>query len=201
MVKAMTELPLFPLSAVLFPYGRMPLQIFEPRYVDLVRSCLKSDSEFGVVWIRQGREVVLDADQTMPKLAQIGCTARIVDWDALPNGRLGITIEGARKFRVLSTHQQPNYLVIGEVEMLPDDEPLPIPEHAGDLVEVLRQLTQHPLVTRLKLQPQSEDAGRLTNQLAQLLPIAAADKFALLVEVDPARRLDRLLLILEQISS
>ena len=53
----MSELSLFPLSAVLMPYGRMPLQIFEQRYIDLVRDCMKSDSEFGVVWIRQGGEI------------------------------------------------------------------------------------------------------------------------------------------------
>lgn len=197
----MIELPLFPLSAVLFPYGRMPLQIFEPRYIDLVRDCLKNDSEFGVVWIRQGREVVLDAEHAMPKLAPIGCTAHIVDWDALPNERLGITIEGGTKFRVLATQQRPNYLVVGEVELLAEDIPQTVPEHASDLIELLQQLIEHPLVTRLKLEAQTQDLGRLTNQIAQLLPISVADKFALLVEADPARRLDRLLLILEQISS
>ena len=53
----MTELPLFPLSAVLLPYGRMPLRIFERRYLDLVRDCMKSGEPFGVVWIRRGSEV------------------------------------------------------------------------------------------------------------------------------------------------
>lgn len=197
----MTELPLFPLSTVLFPHGRMPLQIFEPRYVDLVRDCLKNESEFGVVWIREGREVVLDIENPMPKLAQIGCTARIVDWDSLPNNRLGVTIEGHNKFRVLSTQQRPNYLVVAEVGMLPADDALPIPEHASDLIELLRQLLEHPLVARLQLQPQNDNAGGLANQLAQILPIPISDKFALLIEVDPLRRLERLLLILDQISS
>ncbi len=196
----MKELPLFPLSTVLFPYGRMPLQIFEPRYVDLVSDCLKHETEFGVVWIREGNEVVVDTDHAMPRLAQIGCTARIVDWDALPRGRLGVTIEGHTKFRVLATQQRPNYLVVADVEMLPEDELHAIPEHASDLVEVLRQLSEHPLVARLKVEPNVADAGRLTNQLAQLLPIPAAEKFALLIESDPLQRLDRLLLTLEQIS-
>ena len=53
----MSELPLFPLSAVLLPFGRMPLQIFEQRYLDLVRDCMKTDTGFGVVWIRRGAEV------------------------------------------------------------------------------------------------------------------------------------------------
>lgn len=196
----MIELPLFPLRAVLFPHGRMPLRIFEPRYVDLVRDCLKHESEFGVVWIREGDEAVVDADNAMPKLAQIGCTARIVDWDALPNGRLGITIEGGAKFRVLATQQRANYLVVADIEMLPAEVAIAIPDYANDLTELLRQLIAHPLVERLKVEPQTADAGRLANQIAQLLPIPEADKFTLLTEMDPLRRLDHLLLILEQLS-
>ena len=196
----MIELPLFPLRTVLFPYGRIPLRIFEPRYVDLVRDCLKQEGEFGVVWIREGSEAVVDADNALPKLAQIGCTARIVDWDALANGRLGITIEGRAKFRVLATQQRANFLIVADIEMLPEEEALAVPEHANDLTELLRQLIAHPLVDRLKLEPQIVDAGRMTHQIAQLLPIPEANKFALLIETDPLRRLDRLLLILDQLS-
>lgn len=196
----MIELPLFPLRTVLFPYGRIPLRIFEPRYVDLVRDCLKQEGEFGVVWIREGSEAVVDVDNTLPKLAQIGCTARIVDWDALANGRLGITIEGRAKFRVLATQQRANFLIVADIEMLPEEEALAVPEHANDLTELLRQLIAHPLVDRLKLEPQIVDAGRMTHQIAQLLPIPEANKFALLIETDPLRRLDRLLLILDQLS-
>ncbi len=196
----MIELPLFPLRAVLFPYGRMPLRIFEPRYVDLVRDCLKQESEFGVVWIREGSEAVVDVDNAMPKLAQIGCTARIVDWDALSNGHLGITVEGRTKFRILATQQRPNYLVVADAEALAEEAALAIPERANDLTELLRQLMTHPLVERVKLEPQTADAGRMANQIAQLLPIPEANKFALLAETDPLRRLDRLLLILEQLS-
>jgi len=196
----MNELPLFPLRAVLLPYGRMPLRIFEPRYVDLVRDCLKQENEFGVVWIREGNEAVVDADSAMPKLAPIGCTARIVDWDALPNGRLGITIEGRAKFRVLATQQRANYLIVADIETLPEEDALAVPEHANDLTELLRQLIAHPLVERLKLEPQIADAGRMANQIAQLLPIHEASKFALLAETSPLQRLDRLLLILEQLS-
>jgi uncharacterized protein len=196
----MTELPLFPLRAVLFPRGRMPLRIFEPRYVDLVSDCFKHGREFGVVWIREGGEVVVDADHAMPKLAQIGCTARIVDWDAMPNGSFGITIEGGEKFRVLATQQRPNFLVVADIETLPAEESLEVPAYASDMIELLRQLMMHPAVSRLNIEPQSGDAGLLANQLAQLLPIPEAKKFELLAESHPQERLDHLLRILEQIS-
>jgi uncharacterized protein len=192
------QLPLFPLGTVLFPQGRLPLRVFEPRYVDLVRDCLRHTKPFGVVWIREGSEVVGPAD-TMPKLAQIGSLAQIVDWDALPDGRLGMTIEGGGKFRLLSTEQKPNYLIVAEVELLPEEPQLPLPERARDLVPLLQQLMRHPLIERLQLQPEQRDGGRLANQLAQLLPIPEAGKFTLLTEADPLLRLDRLLQLLEQL--
>jgi len=195
----MMTLPLFPLGTVLFPHGRLPLRVFEPRYLDLVRDCLKRDGQFGVVWIREGSEVVKGAE-TMPRLAQIGSFVRIVDWDALPDGRLGVTIEGVAKFRLLSTEQQPNFLIMGTVEPLPEEEPLPLPERARDLQVLMEQLMRHPLIGRLKLQPETEDGGRLANQLAQLLPIPEANKFALLTETDPEVRVDQLLALLDQIS-
>jgi len=194
------ELPLFPLGTVLFPNGRLPLRVFEPRYVDLVRDCLKRDRPFGVVWIREGSEVAAPT-QAMPRLAQLGTCARIVDWDALDDGQLGLTIEGKEKFRLLSTEQRPNFLIVASVEVLPSEPELPLPERARDMIPLLEQLMRHPLIARLQLQPELEDGGRLANQLAQLLPIPETDKFTLLAEADPLLRLDRLLQQLEQLGS
>ena len=105
----MSELPLFPLSGVLFPFGRVPLKIFEPRYLDLVRDCMKSSSPFGVVWIRRGAEVV-QRGRAAPELGDYGTCAHIVDWDQLPNGLLGITIEGAQRFELMETHTRASLL-------------------------------------------------------------------------------------------
>ena len=91
----MTEMPLFPLSAVLVPHGRMPLRIFEQRYIDLVRDSLRNETSFGMVWIRHGSEVV--------------------DWDQLPDGLLGITIEGQQRFELFAAESRANGLVVGEV--------------------------------------------------------------------------------------
>ncbi|MDB6063236.1 MAG: hypothetical protein JWM78_3339 [Verrucomicrobiaceae bacterium] len=194
------QVPLFPLGSVLFPGGRVPLQVFEPRYVDLVRNSMRTNTEFGVVWIREGSEVVVDKQEPMPRLAQIGTFARIVDWDSLAGGRLGVTIEGSGKFRLLSTEQQSDFLIVAGAQRLADETALPIPARANELIGLLRQLIEHPLIARLNLEPETEDAGRLANQIAQLLPIAEANKFELLAELDPMLRLDRLLLILDQLS-
>jgi uncharacterized protein len=196
----MTQLPLFPLGAVLLPGGRMPLRVFEPRYVDLIGDCMKQGSEFGVIWIREGSEVVSTPESAMPKLAQLGTAARIVDWDALPGGLLGVTIEGTRKFRLLSTTQQANFLVVGEIDWLPPETAVELPGHAVDLQQVLNQLLLHPQIAALNLTVDGLDAGRLTHLLGQLLPIPQAQKFGLLAEADPLRRLDQLLALLDQFS-
>ena len=96
------ELALFPLRSVLLPGARMALQIFEPRYLDLVSHCMKNDCGFGIVRITEGHEIILAQGSEPPATARVGTLARIVDWDALPGGRLRITIEGGRRFRVAS---------------------------------------------------------------------------------------------------
>lgn len=191
--------PLFPLSAVLFPGGRLALRVFEPRYIDLVRDSLKQNAPFGIIRIREGREVVLPGADPMPRMMPIGTFARIVDWDAAANGILAIVVEGEGKFRLLGTQQRPNFLIVAEVEPLPEEAPLPLPERALDLLPLLQQLLQHPVVAGLRLQPQLEDGGLLANQLAQLLPIPETEKFTLLAQTDPLQRLDRLLQLLQQL--
>src|ERR1700716_2112001 len=93
--------PLFPLNTVLFPGGPLPLRIFETRYVDMVRHCMRERCAFGVVLIRAGAEVGAVADT-----AAVGTTARIVDFNSMPDGLLGITCVGERKLRVLRRWQQ-----------------------------------------------------------------------------------------------
>jgi Lon protease-like protein len=174
-----SELPLFPLSGVLFPFGRVPLKIFEPRYLDLVRDCMKSSSPFGVVWIRRGAEVV-QRGRAAPELGDYGTCAHIVDWDQLPNGLLGITIEGAQRFELMETHTRANGLVVGQVELQPAVTPTPLSADWLSLLDVLRSLESHPHVARMKLRVDYNDAWQVGYTLAQLLPLDEALKYELL---------------------
>ena len=81
----LSDLPLFPLNAVLFPGGELALRIFEPRYLDLVRECTRQERPFGVCLILDGAEAGAPA---MP--AAVGTLARIVDFEARTDGLLGI---------------------------------------------------------------------------------------------------------------
>jgi Lon protease-like protein len=175
----MSELPLFPLSGVLLPFGRVPLKIFEPRYLDLVRDCVKSNSTFGVVWIRRGAEVV-QRGRAAPELGDYGTCARIVDWDQLPNGLLGITIAGGERFELFETQTRSSGLIVGRVELQEPIGPAPMSETWLSLLNVLRSLETHPHVERMKLRVDYNDAWQVAYTLIQLLPFDEALKYQLL---------------------
>jgi Lon protease-like protein len=194
----MDTIPLFPLSTVLLPAGRLPLQIFEPRYLNLVTRCLKEDSGFGVVLLTAGSEVDIPDLSINSRFAPLGCYAKIVDWNQLPNGLLGITVEGQQKFRLLSSWSQQDQLNMAEVEWLESDPMVAMPESAGELKQLLRTLMKHPHVAQLHLDPEVKDVASLSYILTQLLPIEESIKFSLLSEVDPLQRLDSLVLLLDE---
>lgn len=100
-----SQLPLFPLSAVLFPGASLPLHIFEERYRRLIADCLYHESPFGVVLIRSGHEV---GDE--PEIHRVGTAATIVEAARFPDGRYAITVQGGQRFRVLTEDWSTAYL-------------------------------------------------------------------------------------------
>ena len=195
----MSELPLFPLSSVLLPHGRMPLQIFEQRYLDLVRESMRSDSTFGVVWIRRGAEIA-ERGRAAPDLGDYGTCVRIVDWDQLPNGLLGITIEGTQRFELLATSARSNGLVVGQVELKQRQDATPVVPVWQPMVDILRTLETHPHVQRMNLRLDYNNAWQVAYTLIQLLPLDESLKYELL-EIDSIDGLmQELDLVLNQIS-
>ena len=195
----MSEIALFPLSSVLLPSGRMPLQIFEQRYLDLVARCMRAEEGFGVVWLLQGSEVSGGALE-VPNIGQVGTYARIVDWDQLPNGLLGITIEGQQRFDVLSIWREPDGLVKAEVVLTDAPEPTALPDHYSGLADVLAGLMRHPQIQRLQYQSDLSDGWRVGTQLVQLLPLEELIKYQLLALESLDTLLEELDHILNQIS-
>jgi Lon protease-like protein len=114
---------LFPLHTVLFPGGPLPLRIFETRYTDMVRRCMRESQPFGVVLIQQGDEA-----GEVATTATVGCTARIADFHTLHDGFLGISCVGDRNFRVLRVWRAADGLNMGEVSWLPAERELTLPE-------------------------------------------------------------------------
>ena len=175
----MIDIPLFPLSSTLMPYGLMPLQIFEQRYLDLVANCMKHGTGFGVVWLRRGVEVAGTGIDT-PDLGDYGTYARIVDFDQLPNGLLGITIQGDERFHIGEVWRESDGLVRAQVEMGPSLPSTPMLESWESLTAVLRSLEAHPHVERLNLTVDYSNAWQVAFTLIQLLPFDESIKYELL---------------------
>lgn len=195
----MSEVSLFPLAGVLLPFGRMSLQIFEQRYLDLVRDCMKTDSLFGVVWIQRGAEVA-QRGSASPQLGDYGSTARIIDWDQLPNGLLGLTIQGDQRFDLHSTSVRANGLVVGEVSMRAPSPAAAMEQRWQTMVDVLQSLETHPHVQRMALDIDYDDAWQVAYTLIQLLPLDEALKYQLLGIDDVTALMGELDTILNQIS-
>lgn len=116
-----TWLPLFPLNTVLFPGGVLPLKVFETRYVDMVRECMKNTTPFGVVRIKSGQEVGLAAEPDA-----VGCLANITQWDMQDLGVLLLRIMGDERFRILETRISDHQRLEARIEMIPADAVLPV---------------------------------------------------------------------------
>jgi Lon protease-like protein len=179
-------IPLFPLNVVLFPGGPLPLRIFETRYLDMVRNCMRKSVGFGVVLIRSGGEV------GPAETYDVGTMTRIVDFHQLQDGLLGLSCVGEQRFRIHSRRCQPDGLNIGEVEPLAAEEPVPVPERhqalAGLLQSVLPQLGESYAGIEMHL----DDAVWVGHRLAEILPMPPADKQQCLELSDSLRRLDLL---------
>jgi Lon protease-like protein len=182
------EIPLFPLNTVLFPGGPLPLRIFEPRYVDMVRYCMRERAPFGVVLIRAG----VEAGGAVSSTADVGTTARIVDFFQMPDGLLGIKCLGERKFRVSSRRTQNDGLNLGTVEWMAAERAADLPSEYAHLGQLLRKVLPELGDIYQAVPKHFDDAGWVSARLAEILPINLADKQLCLEMEDPIQRLARL---------
>jgi Lon protease-like protein len=184
---ASAEIPLFPLNTVLFPGGPLPLRIFEPRYIDMVKYCMRSHAPFGVVLIRAGAEA-----GAVTSAADIGTSARIVDFFQMPDGLLGITCVGKQKFRVASRRVQTDGLNMGTVEWAPPERVADLPGEFAHLGQLLRKVLPELGEMYQSIPKHFDDAGWVGARLAEILPINLTDKQYCLELDDPVERLARL---------
>ncbi len=180
------SVPLFPLNIVLFPRGPLPLRIFETRYVDMVRSCMRQDQRFGVALIREGSEIGPAAT------VEVGTMAKIVDFHQLSDGFLGLSCVGGRRFRITSRGRQADGLNIVQVEWLEEEAKTAVPKRHARLAELLRTVLPQLGEVYAGMEMQLDDASWVGFRLAEILPIPAAEKQFCLELKDPIERLDLL---------
>jgi Lon protease-like protein len=184
-VQAPREIPLFPLNTVLFPEGPLPLRIFEARYIDLVRRCLRENTGFGVVLMREGEEAGAGPTAT----SDVGTYARIVDFSGQPDGLLGIEARGERRFRIVARSRARDGLNFAEVEWLPDEVRAALPEEFAELGPALDYVLSQVGDPYESLARRLDDAGWVAGRLAEILPLPAAHKQQCLELDDPVERL------------
>jgi Lon protease-like protein len=189
------EVPLFPLHTVLFPDGPLALRIFEPRYLDMVSECLRSEQPFGVCLIESGQEA---GQAARPHLT--GTFARIVDWQRGDDGLLSISARGEQRFHIQDTHIARNQLLRGTVQPLAPEPPAPLPAECHYMTEVLDQLIEHLGDVYADLPKRPDDASWLGYRLAEVLPLPLVRRQYFLELEDPLLRLSQLDQVLRAMS-
>jgi Lon protease-like protein len=187
------EIPIFPLNAVIFPGGLLPLRVFEQRYMDMVKGCMRDDQPFGICLIKEGEEVGAPA---VPE--EVGCLVRISSWDMPQLGVLSIQALGVRRFSILKYKPMDSGLIMATVQTISTEAPAPIPTALQPCAEVLRRIIEQ--LGEDKFQPplQYDDAVWVGYRLAEVLPIKNSAKQSMLEMNDSIARLEILQRFLQQ---
>ena len=187
------SLPIFPLGTVLFPGSILPLRIFEARYMDMAKACLKDKSNFGVCLIREGQEVGAPA---VPE--DIGCVARIVECDMEELGILKVKAEGLARFRIVSREVAKSGLIVGEIEEIATEPRVTDTQGLAETAEFLRKVVAAIGEDRFAPPFDFEDATWVSFRVAEILPLRMDVKQKLLELTDATLRIGILHKFLKQ---
>ena len=191
------SLPLFPLRTVLFPGGVLPLKVFEQRYIEMTKACLRDEQPFGVCMITQGDEVDR-GDGNVPAFATIGTLARITNFDMPQMGILHLATAGGARFQVRHHGAGPSGLVVAEVTTIADEPQHPLREDDAPLARLLELIAARIGPQNFPAQTHYEDASWVGYRLAELLPLPLPVKQGMLEINDAGLRLGVLKQFLER---
>ena len=177
------DLPIFPLRTILFPDSKLPLRIFEPRYIDMVSRCMREDSEFGIILSRES------TDPKMFETYDTGTLAKIIDWDQGEDGLLGITTIGTQKFRLKGLNKQEDGLNIGAIERIEREGDYKPTKEFRHLVELLQAILDDINIYSDD-EKNFDSAAWISYRFAEILPLRIEDKQKCLEIDDPIIRLN-----------
>jgi Lon protease-like protein len=175
---------IFPLGTVLFPGAVLPLKIFEQRYIEMTKTCLRDDRPFGVCLIREGREV---GEPAVPQA--VGCLATIEQWDMPQMGLFHLIARGGDRFRLLDSRAAKNGLITGVVERLPPEAPADVDDACQRILEAIIERVD---VSQFQKPFQLDDASWVGFRLAEVLPLDMGVKQELLEITEAGERLSRI---------
>ncbi len=187
---------LFPLNTVLFPGSILPLQIFEQRYLTLIKDCMKQQKGFVSVLISDGKEV-----GAAPKIYCTGCYVDIIDWQSLPNGLLGVTVQATYRVKLSNSTVRDDGLLFAEATPLTSniDEKHALPEAYSPLADTLQQLLSHPFAEKYKNKVDPNNIADVCYRLSELLPIDNKQKQLLLESETSEQIFDQLVLHIQSL--
>lgn len=181
------KIPLFPLNTVLYPFGPLPLRVFEPRYLDMVSHSMKTDTPIGIILIKNGDEV-----GPAPEVYDIGTITEVTYWHKRPDGLLGITLTGTQRFRVNDVRVNDNQLMTAEVELIDNLESVAIDDESKYLVPILEKILDQLDPPFKTIKRHLDNAEWVSARLIELLPTDMESKQALLESNNIVERLAKI---------
>ena len=192
MPNLMMNVPIFPLSTTLFPEGQLSLKIFEPRYLEMVSRCLKSNTPFGVCLILDGKEVGPAA-----ACCSMGTLTKITNWDHSENGLLLLEAEGGQRFEIQDKEVSKQQLIVAKIKLLDKPDIVQVPPALKQLAGILERFLKKAQPALLIDQQKLTDAAWVSYRLAEILPMEGMMRQRLL-EMDDA--IERLYLVLRLVT-
>ena len=190
--KPARECPLFPLTVNVLPGGFLPLQIFEPRYLDMISNCLGKEKGFSIVLL-QAQVGGLQKD-SIPNHFTVGTYVEVVDFNQLENGLLGITVKGKNRIKVIERwSKKKDDLIMGSViNFEEEEESVSLEPKYENIWNLLREISSHPKIKSLDLDIDFKCSSSVVYNLASLLPLTPPDRQTLLETKSNTIRLDHL---------
>tara|TARA_B110000881_G_scaffold20108_1_gene14670 strand:- start:885 stop:1487 length:603 start_codon:yes stop_codon:yes gene_type:complete len=189
------ETALFPLTINVLPGAYLPLQIFEPRYIDMVKDSLSKEKGFCIVLIKEEKELsTLKAQHSAT-----GTYVEVVDFNQLENGLLGITVQGKYRAQILDRREQDDGLLLGNIVQSKEADDICLEADYENIWRVLREISEHPEIKKLQFEIDFSSSSSVAYNLASLLPISPLDKQLILESNSNQIRLDSLQEILKKL--
>ena len=189
------NLPIFPLGLVALPGSIQSLQIFEPRYTNMIKTCMSENHGFVIVLQNNN-----NADFGISKK---GTYVEIIDFNNLPNGLLGITVKSENKVSIKNIYQLEDGLHVAEIkpEIDPEVDNQALIAEYPEIINILSQLVKHPKINELPIRVDFNSADSIAYHLAGLIPLTMSQRQNLLEAFDASQRLSILSKYIEKIST
>ena len=195
--EAINSCPVFPLSINVLPGAYLPLQIFEPRYLDMVKTSLAEEEGFCIVLTKNEG---LTSTKGLPDHHDIGTYVEIVDFNQLQNGLLGITVKGLSKAKISDRWKQDDKLVIAKITKINEiGEDLSEEPPYKEIWSMLLEISEHPEIKKLNLEIDLKNAINVSYILGSLLPLTPLEKQTMLEFEYSIEKLDYLKSIIKKL--